>query len=269
MEGFEPGLIRASLGGQEAATFVPRNSAGRDFVVGDIHGMFRVLRQALAAVAFRFSSDRLFSVGDLIDRGPDSLLAYKWVQEYPWFRAVRGNHDQMLLDALMGPGDLRPGVKELWIYYNGGSWSLDVDDSSLLAVTNALAGLPIATEIDCDCGRIGIVHADVPPDRDWHSFLQELRLGSREDTAYAMWSRSRLGEYLSGARREEDTAIAGVDFVVSGHVPLNAPVHAANRWWIDTGAAYSGRLAEPKFSLLQIQPGDPVVHTFYCSKPRG
>ncbi len=267
MDGFEPGLIRASLGGQGAVTFLRRNSAGRDFVVGDIHGMFRVLSDALAAVAFCSSTDRLFSVGDLIDRGPDSLLVQRWIREFPWFRAVRGNHDQMLLDALTGPSEMRPGVNELWIYYNGGSWSLDVDDSSLQRVTEALAGLPVATEVDCDCGRIGIVHADVPPDRDWGSFLQAVRLGSREDIAYAMWSRTRLGRYLSGASREEDTAIAGVDIVVSGHVPLSAPVHAANRWWIDTGPAYAGRLAEPKFSLLQIHPGNPVVHTFRCPKP--
>ena len=51
---------------------VKANKVGRDFVVGDVHGMFDRVAQALTKVQFNPSRDRLFSVGDLIDRGPQS-----------------------------------------------------------------------------------------------------------------------------------------------------------------------------------------------------
>ena len=47
----------------------PRNADGRDFVVGDLHGMYAVLERALESVGFAPDRDRLFSVGDLIDPG--------------------------------------------------------------------------------------------------------------------------------------------------------------------------------------------------------
>ena len=70
---------------------------GRDFVVGDIHGAFDILMKALEAVGFNPKTDRLFSVGDLVDRGNYSQLALEFLSE-PWVFAVRGNHEQMLLD---------------------------------------------------------------------------------------------------------------------------------------------------------------------------
>ena len=44
--------------------YVPSNRLGRDFVVGDVHGCFRTLERALAALEFDASCDRLFGVGD-------------------------------------------------------------------------------------------------------------------------------------------------------------------------------------------------------------
>ena len=48
------------------------NRQGRDFVVGDVHGEFGVLENALEQIQFDFQVDRLFCVGDLIDRGPQT-----------------------------------------------------------------------------------------------------------------------------------------------------------------------------------------------------
>ena len=48
---------------------------------------------------FNPDTDLLIPVGDIIDRGPDSLKCLQLMQEN-WFYAVRGNHEQMALDAL-------------------------------------------------------------------------------------------------------------------------------------------------------------------------
>ena len=52
---------------------LPTNALGKDYVVGDLHGCFDLLQRLLHEVEFNKVTDRLFSVGDLIDRGQDSF----------------------------------------------------------------------------------------------------------------------------------------------------------------------------------------------------
>ncbi|MGP5371238.1 metallophosphoesterase [Pseudomonas helleri] len=77
---------------------LPQNRAGRDFVVGDIHFKTRELHRGLKALGFDQSVDRLIAVGDLVDRGPGMLDGLKLLGE-PRFFTVKGNHEQMLIDA--------------------------------------------------------------------------------------------------------------------------------------------------------------------------
>jgi serine/threonine protein phosphatase 1 len=51
----------------------PRNEAGRDFVVGDIHFKTADLQRGLRSLDFDSKVDRVIGVGDLIDRGPGVL----------------------------------------------------------------------------------------------------------------------------------------------------------------------------------------------------
>lgn len=79
---------------------LPTNSAGKDYVVGDLHGCFDLVLRLLEEVGFDESCDRLFSVGDLIDRGPDSLECLRLLEK-PWLYAVQGNHEKMLLNYFL------------------------------------------------------------------------------------------------------------------------------------------------------------------------
>ena len=63
---------------------LPTNKAGRDFVLGDLHGTTDLLRALREHVAFDPKKDRLFSVGNLIDRGEDSPGGLALHPE-PWF----------------------------------------------------------------------------------------------------------------------------------------------------------------------------------------
>ena len=69
---------------------------GRDFVAGDVHGCYRTLEQALRDLEFDASHDRLFGVGDLVDRGPHSAEALVWI-EGRFEAVVMGNHERPLL----------------------------------------------------------------------------------------------------------------------------------------------------------------------------
>jgi serine/threonine protein phosphatase 1 len=73
----------------------------RTLAIGDIHGCSLALDTLLAAVNLR-PGDCIITLGDYVDRGPDSygvlerLLALRQTYE---LIALRGNHDQMMLDA--------------------------------------------------------------------------------------------------------------------------------------------------------------------------
>ena len=65
------------------------------WVVSDIHGCYQWLMDELKRRHFNPYEDLLISVGDVIDRGPDSVKCLQLIHE-KWFRAVRGNHEQIL-----------------------------------------------------------------------------------------------------------------------------------------------------------------------------
>jgi hypothetical protein len=91
------------------------NTAGRDLVIGDLHGNLDALLEGLAHVAFDPAVDRLFSAGDLIDRGKKSADALALLDE-PWFHCVGGNHEAMAIEAM--------SFGNPWMWQrNGGSWA--------------------------------------------------------------------------------------------------------------------------------------------------
>ena len=55
--------------------------SGRDFVIGDVHGEFPTLEWLLDRVAFAPDRDRLFALGDRVDRGPQSAEALAWLEQ--------------------------------------------------------------------------------------------------------------------------------------------------------------------------------------------
>jgi len=75
----------------------------RTFVIGDIHGCAATLRRLVDETLRPAPHDRIYLLGDLIDRGPDSKGVLDFIFE---LRArglavdgVRGNHEEMCLHA--------------------------------------------------------------------------------------------------------------------------------------------------------------------------
>lgn len=171
-------------------------------------------------IDFDKEKDLLISVGDLIDRGDQNVECLDLINER-WFRAVRGNHEQMAIDALFNGGDVNN-----WLY-NGGNWFFlqNYEEEILSRACLAKAEkLPLIIEVNTDGKKTVIAHADYPSD--------EYEFGKPVDEQYVIWSRERIGD-------DNVREIKGADLFLFGHTPMIKGIEKrANQEYIDTGAVF-------------------------------
>lgn len=77
------------------------------YAIGDIHGCYRELQRLLETLPIDWDRDRLWLVGDLVNRGPDSLRVLRWARRTSKamgsrFQMVLGNHDLRFLAVAYG-----------------------------------------------------------------------------------------------------------------------------------------------------------------------
>lgn len=206
----------------------------RIYAIGDVHGcagrlaaLHALVREDLAArpVPRPF----LLHLGDYVDRGPDSagvlaLLRGSLPPGLPGLQ-LRGNHDQMMLDAL-APGASGAAL-DLWLMNGGGA---------ALASYGATAGPGLAPGAvpAADLAWLGarplrhtaggylFVHAGIAPHRALDDQRPQDLLWIREP--FLSW-RGRLPAV-----------------VVHGHTPSETPQLRPHRIGLDTGAVFGGSL---------------------------
>ncbi|ELA3171484.1 metallophosphoesterase [Klebsiella pneumoniae] len=207
----------------------------RVLVCGDLHGCYTNLMSSLDKAGFDPVQDLLVSVGDLIDRGQESFECLDLINQ-PWFRAVRGNHEQMMLDAITGTGSFGH-----WMSNGGGWWhSLDYEqDMRLKSLLPKVAELPLIIEVEKGGKKFVICHADYPH--------EEYEYGKPVDSQQAIWSRERISLSIDGF----SSSISGADLFIFGHTPALQPMRIKNQLYIDTGAVFNGNL-----TLYELSGGE-------------
>jgi len=209
----------------------PINQVGRDYVIGDLHGCYDELFKKLEEKEFHFENDRLFAVGDIIDRGKDCLKCLKLIRE-PWFNTVQGNHEDMMLSSILDGYD-----GTMWLD-NGGMWAVDVLPDTLWELCNEVRELPYAITINTLKGRVGICHAQ-PPTRNW----QDVEHPTIHDVVLMQWGRTMANMARTKGHAAMRTKIANVDQVYCGHSVFPEVTEMGNITFLDTGAGFDwGRL---------------------------
>jgi serine/threonine protein phosphatase 1 len=225
---------------------LPRNETGRDFLVGDIHGAYDCVIEAMRTVSFDPARDRLISVGDLIDRGKGSARVVRFLQQ-PYVFAVRGNHDHDF--AQLDPEEIRL-VATLPRF--GMGWARNLSDQALLEIRDSLRELPLAIEIATSRGLVGVVHAQPPAGMTWNQFTAALE-GLDEATIHcALTARERI-------QTGDNSTVQGVGRVYVGHTTQHQGARMyGNVVAIDTGAVLRELGVEGSNHLTMI---NAVAHT--------
>lgn len=233
------------------------NRLGRDFVIGDLHGHYDTLMSLLEAREFDRAVDRVISVGDVVDRGPQSWQCLQLYRE-PWFFGVQGNHESHLRDmARVAIGWLRKGRKAPEILADlqqhiddlgrhwFRDWLLDESNHALLpALIDFLDALPHVITVRGGELDFNVVHAELPAagiecDAQLDADAPAMEAPRIEAL---LWSRKLFLE-AGKAASDSDKALrhdplACLSLTFCGHSPISRPVMWRNHFFLDTGCGY-------------------------------
>ena len=223
---------------------LPLNKRGRDFIIGDLHGCYSALESELNRVNFDDVRDRLFSVGDLIDRGPDSRMCADLIYE-PWFHAVQGNHERMAFTAWLATYSNCHRAGDF--FRNGGGWTHDIERVELKALLQDMHDM-MDHIIYVGNRREGfaVTHSRLDPNEKYGSLQM-----SNSDIDYFVWDRNIFDDIqgIDSAFMHNWKNTTDQDFVITPYDPNKRLVYVGhntvanrhtiflnNHLMLDTGA---------------------------------
>ncbi|MDR7123159.1 metallophosphoesterase [Rheinheimera soli] len=215
-----------------------QNIRGRDFIVGDIHGHVELLFRLLSAVKFDYSNDRVFAVGDLIDRGPNSFDALQLTKE-PWFFSCLGNHELFMLES----GQPEFHDVQQW-RRNGGDWFFSLCKSQQNELRRMITeNMPVSISLQNRGNMFGIIHASIPSGMNWKDLYGGVL--SRDLLYESVWDRRYW--LKDGEHRAQ-----GIHTLFCGHTPGESVRQIGNIINLDTGTATIKKETGKKIGRLTL-----------------
>jgi serine/threonine protein phosphatase 1 len=197
---------------------------GRHIVIGDIHGCFGELQELLKSVGAG-DDDVIVSVGDLVDRGPESVEVLEFFRDQPNAVAVAGNHERKHVRGLFS--------------YSQDITRLQFGDRYPQAV-QWMASLPYYLELE----HAIVVHAAVVPGLSLSQQKEHILCGT-------VSGEKELKGLLDGRSWHE--LWDGDKPVIFGHHVVEQPlIRPGLIYGIDTGACHGHALTAVTLPELQI-----------------
>lgn len=213
----------------------------REFVIGDIHGAYRALRQCLERSDFDYDNDHLICLGDVADGWPQTRESIDELLRIKNLTYILGNHDWWTLQWM-----LTGKIDDIWVAQGG---KATIDSYPGAVSDQHISFLSQAALYHVRENRL-FVHAGVDPSmplekQDQDTFLWDRQLASRVLSLYP---------HCNGER------ISSFDEIFLGHtpVPFGHPIKCMEVWMMDTGAGWSGVLSMMNLETKEIFPSDPV-----------
>ncbi len=221
------------------------------WLVGDIHGCAIQFDRLLKEIRFDTAEDELWSVGDIVNTGPDSLAALRLWRDIGG-KAVLGNHDIYALQVAAGSRKRRSDTLDAL---------LEAEDSGELL--GHLRALPILVHLPGgpEAREVWIVHAGLRPDwtdldrvaarinspphddawltSPWISFAVKVRFCTLHGE---MDKNPGPPESARHPFRPWDDYYRGDALIVHGHWAQRGHYRNRNTMSLDSGCVYGGKL---------------------------
>ena len=96
------------------------------YVVSDLHGYYDAFLEGLKKIDLK-PSDRLYVIGDAIDRGDDGMKLLLYIKNHKNMDLLIGNHELFMLNSVAPDGKNHCVGKDtiLWLYFNGGDTTFE------------------------------------------------------------------------------------------------------------------------------------------------
>lgn len=213
----------------------------RVFVIGDIHGAYRALRQCLERSAFDFQKDHLICLGDVADGWPETRASIDELLRIKNLTYILGNHDWWTLQWMLGRK-----IEDLW-YSQGGKATIDSYQGSI--PTDHIMLLSEA-RLHYLHGNKLFVHAGIDPQTP----LEE------QDERTFLWDRTLATRALDGYPDSSGQSFSTYEEIYIGHTPVSSPLPIKSNgiWFMDTGAGWSGVLSMMDIHSKEMFISDPV-----------
>ena len=165
------------------------------YAISDIHGCYEKYAEMLKKINFG-DNDRLYVLGDVIDRGPDGIKILFDMMNRKNVIPIIGNHESMALGVIRASsnGSTDVSIKKAYItwMYNGGTPTLDafmsLDAAKRREIRNYIDSFMIYATVTVGGRNFHLSHTlpEYDPDRDIHdvSYLEFIWGEPDYDTVY-------------------------------------------------------------------------------------
>ena len=240
----------------------------RRLIIGDIHGGFLPMRQALERAEFNAEEDMLIGIGDYVDGWPQSKEVLEYLMGLPNFKGIKGNHDYPWFTNWTLTGD----TPSIWINQGGSATvaSFNNDNESAKPHGKFILDMPKYLVID----DMLIVHGGYDPYQpiedqlDPHPFDIEYDLTWDRQLFSAIFQRSPMI-----MKNVSDAIIYKKVFI--GHTTTEhvgdelKPLFSEKVIAIDQGGGWSGKLTVMDIDTLEYWQSDIVATLYPECKGRG
>jgi len=233
----------------------------KTFVVGDIHGGLRALKQVLERLQ-PHPKDSFIWVGDYVDGWSENTETIDFLMAFSKsYRCIflRGNHDELCHNYLKDGK-----APEMWLYHGGESTKKGYDKLPEVDRNQHLQFFEDLLNFHIDDQNRLYVHAGFTNMHGpQYEYYPNLVYWDR-----TLWEMAcSLDPNLSKSDPLFPKRLTLFEEIFIGHTPVtrigkNVPFRAANVWNVDTGAAFKGALTIMEVGTKAYWQSDPV-HRLY------
>ncbi|MEO6232201.1 MAG: metallophosphoesterase family protein [Ferruginibacter sp.] len=233
----------------------------RTFVIGDIHGAYKALKQIIEKAGVE-DTDQLIFLGDYVDGWSQSFEVIEYLMQLEKRMKcvfIKGNHDlwcQQWLDKNI--------LDETWIYNGGKATFKSYQNRSAVEILEHFEFFKRTQNYVIDDQNRLFIHAGFSSlhgpykehyssNYSWDRTLWEMAL--------CLDSRLKRNSFLYPKRLKLFSEIY-IGHTPTLHYDTFEPMNAANVWNVDTGAAFNGRLSILNVHSKQFWQSD-VVQNLY------